>query len=576
MSENIPPPQPTLQSQLQTQQQPQVQVQQQQQLFKLPVGAQFNAAVVGGDKNGNPIIKLGGNDLLLSSPIALAKGAQLALKVDGASGSISLQLLSVDGKLPPTQAQANSNNLQNPPPQGQNQQLPILKLLNIAPSNSPAAQAFAANNTPVQNAQTAAQAQAVVVGSSGNTNATGVVINPIAEALQGARAQIKAQLPTEQATKILQNLPNNVRQGTEINFKITNIQQTATQPNIASAQGAAPNQQIGTDNQVLKGQEFHNQPQQGSQNTQNPQSQTKPSFTPQLQTAPDGTIKVTAQVVSNNSSGQVVVDTALGKISLNTPLATNKIQPGAILNLEIANITQAKPEAIVERQNPLQALANDWPALRDLANALNNANQPNALNRLAGLDSIFAARLANYFSSVQNGNLNNWLSGELMNVLDESTREQLLARLRGDFANIQRLANDSGSSWQTFLFPIFDGEELRQAKFHLKYLEDENGKQDKENGARFVVEFHGGTFGEMQLDGLVRTKLARNQFDLIVRSHDPIETEVQNDIREIFSNAQEVAGFNGSIDFSIMNDFPERPLDEKLSRLMHSDDSIKA
>ena len=592
MNESIPPPQPVANTNLTLDNKQQNQIQQQQQLFKLPVGATFNAAVIGGDKNGNALIRFAGNDLVLSSPLALAKGAQLALKVDGTSGTVNLQLLSVDGKLPATQAQANSNQLQqNPQQQGQNQQSPILKLINIAPSNSQAAQAFAAPQAATTQTAQAAQTaptQAVVVGSASATNAVGILTNPVAEALQGARAQIKSQFPAEQASKILENIPQNLKPNSEVNFKVNNIQPNPAQPAAPNLQNSA----IATDNKALKGQEFHQQPnsgqnlqtsnqttqataQQPTQTTQQVASE-KPNFIPNLQVASDGSIKVSAQVLSSNSSGQLIVETALGKISLNTSLATQKLQPGSILNLQITNFGRVQADIEPAKQHPLQTLANDWPALRELATTLSNAGQNNTLNKLAGLDSIFAARMAGFFNSVKNQNINNWISSELMDVLDDATREQLIGKLRADFSNLGRLANDSGSNWQTFLFPIFDGEELRQAKFHLRYLEDENGEPSQEKGARFVVEFDAGSFGDMQIDGLVRKNPGKNNFDLIIRSHQEIETEVQIGIREIFANAQSLTGFNGSIDFASMPEFPQNIMDEKLARLVHRDDIVEA
>ena len=87
----------------------------QQQLIRLPVGVTMTGTVVGNDKNGNFIIKIGGSDLILSSPLALGKGAQVTLQVQNVSGSMTATLLSVDGKLPATQPQAVSNQLlQNP------------------------------------------------------------------------------------------------------------------------------------------------------------------------------------------------------------------------------------------------------------------------------------------------------------------------------------------------------------------------------------------------------------------------------------------------------------------------------
>lgn len=594
MEGQIPPPAPATQTNLNLESRQQAQVQTQQQLFKLPIGAQFNAAVIGGDKNGNAIIKFGGNDLILSSPIALSKGAQLALKVDGNSGTITLSLLSIDGKLPATQAQATSNQLQNPSqPNGQLQgnlqnQAPILKLLSIAPSTAGNVQGNAAAANAAQNpaAQSAAPAQAVVVGSAATAVAKGILVAPLPKALQTLRANITNSVPADQANKVLQSIPANLKSGSEVNFKINNIQPPANPQ--SSSDG-----KVHTENRTLGNQNFMSQqaPQSSGQNTSqnagttpnsSPQNQqalltaAKSTFTPAFQTAADGTVKVNALVTGVNSSSQLVVETALGKLSVTTSIATNKISLGSVLNLQLSNfgtISQTAPEP----QNPVQNLAQDWTALRELNQALTKAGQPNTLNKLAGLDSIFASRLIAFMGAVKNNNMGNWLSSELMDVLDEATREQIVGKLRGDFTNLNRLLNDNPSnSWQTLLFPVFDGEELHQARLHLKYLEDENGEIDKDLGSRFLVELEASYFGEMQFDGLVRKQGRSSNFDLIIRTHKPLESDVELDIRTIFGNAQELTGFKGSIDFATHKEFPIRPMDERLSKDLHKDGSIQA
>ena len=54
----------------------------------------MTGTVIGNDKNGNIIVRLAGSDLILSSPLALGKGAQLSLQINNVSGSMIATLRS--------------------------------------------------------------------------------------------------------------------------------------------------------------------------------------------------------------------------------------------------------------------------------------------------------------------------------------------------------------------------------------------------------------------------------------------------------------------------------------------------
>jgi len=576
MEGQITPPPPAAQSSLNLESRQVTQ----QQVFNLPVGAQFVAQVIGGDKNGNAIIRTGGSDLILSSPLALSKGAQLSLKVESASGSIPLQLLSVDGKLPASQPQQLSNQLQNP-----QQQLPLLKLVNVTNHNTvkvdtanvPAqAQGAASGQTAIQGQQVAATAapkSAVVLGSSSTSITNGVVVQPVPEILQGIKANISLSFDQNAANKILTNLPPNLKAGTHIDFKITNLetpQQTQPANPLANAAKSMEGVKVETQNQALKGQEFH---QQAALNSSDP----KQNFTPNSTLSSDGSIKLNALVLSE-SGRQMIVDTKLGTIQLNNPFETGKIKPGMVMNLQITGFGGEADIAQLPKENPLKTLTGIFSTLAELNHALNAAapNAQNALAKVTGLDGLFMSRLIGFMTTVKDGNINNWLSSELLDTLDEQTREQLVSKLRGDFSQLRSLLNDSSNSWQTLLFPVFDGSELQQARLHVRYLEDENSENPENSATRFIVEIETGFFGEIQLDGFFRRKSAGNNFDLIIRSLKPLDADVKNEISTIYYNTQEITGFRGDIDFSVARDFPIRPLDEKFSQTMHSDKGIDA
>lgn len=584
MEGSIQPPQQTTNPNLNLENRQAALQSNQTQIFKLPVGAQIAATVVGGDKNGNAIIRFAGNDLLLSSPVALAKGANLALRVDGQSGVTTLQLLSVDGKLPPTGAQATSNQLQLNNPQG-NAQLPILKVLSQAPQGAQAGQAQAAST----------QAAAVTTNQSPASTALvtrGIFVAPAPEAIQEVRSAINISQPSlaQAAKSINDKLPRTLNQGQEANFRISNVQRAPDGASALSglAQQAADEFKVNAENRVLKGQEFihgkqDGQGQAGQQAQNQPQNQAQQklvnelvkltNFKPTVQPAADGSLKVNALVVTSTSS-QALVETKLGKVVISNPFQGKPIAPGTVLNLNLEGFV--KTENVGAQQSNLTNLVREWPAMAELIQSLNNAGQngAQAANKLAGLDSIFASRLIGFINSVKSGNLNNWLSGELMDTLDEATREQIIGKLRGDFQQLNRALTDQSQSWQTLLFPVFDGEELHQARLHVKHMESEEAEAT--SGSRFILEFETGYFGELQLDGFIRKHQNGSNFDLVVRTLKPMDVDVRGDVVEIFNNAQELTGFKGHIEFAVMQDFPTKPTEELLLHRAHNEGSIQA
>ena len=53
--------------------------------------------------------------------------------------------------------------------------------------------------------------------------------------------------------------------------------------------------------------------------------------------------------------------------------------------------------------------------------------------------------------------------------------------------------------------------------------------------------------GRVQLDGLVHN--ANKRFDLIIRTDNQIPNRIQNDIRQIFENANDITGITGQLGF---------------------------
>lgn len=589
----------------------------QQQIQRLPVGATLVGTVMGNDKNGNLIVRMAGNDLILSSPLAISKGAQVALKIDNVSGSFTATLLSIDGKLPATQPQAISNQLQQNPnallkentPEALKRafenptSLKIVGVLNQGTAKIAQPQA----NVPQTNTAVVAKSDIVSLTSPQTTAVKAIMVTATPEIVQGLKASIAMNDTKPAKSELVDSLPEEIKPGTVANLKITK----AANPEQQVVQGdnrALPGQEWMKEQNKVAGKEAANPNPSTSLNVNlKASAETTKSATPEINTKlaalaaslpdnkqqmannlqqlvqnfaasfkplPNGNILLNAIVIDTKPDGELLVETRFGKMIVDAGSQYNNIQKGAVLDLEIMSFMQS-PKAemkLPEEEMTLQNLAKTWPALKELIEhsqiQQNNTNLP---NKLAGIDSLFAGRMAAFMNAIKSGDLREWLGRSNYDALEaDDIGSTLLGKIKGDLGTIRDLSqNIDASKWQTMLFPIYDGRELHQARMHVKYLPDENNKPDKSVGTRFIVELDTGHFGEIQMDGLVHNNVASKYFDMIIRTHKPFDHETEMDIRKIFSDAGEITGFKGDIEFATMKEFPVKVFDSLIEKKLN-------
>ena len=534
----------------------------QQQLTQLPINQVLLGAVAGNDKNGNFIIKLAGNDLILSSPVALAKNAQVALKVENVSGSIVAQLLSVDGKLPATQPQKvllqgqqnpqnQNSNSQPQNSQGNNQsetqannQTTTLRIVSVLPQGS--AKPADISTTP----QTSAIiSDTVELSSPPSTPLSAIVIAPATGAIQNIRAQLEPENDDEASSELEENLPDEITPGTNLKLKITGTDSSASP---AQKQIDAVNRVINTPNSPT------------AEPDDTPPLQTKlQNFTPQLKAAGNGNLNLNGIVLHSEQNGEVLLQTALGKVLVNAGQKYASVEKGSVLNLQLSEITPPDDSMAMDDDSPLSSLTKQWPALESLDQHPDTDGSP-ILNKLAGTDTTFAARLNSFVNAVKSGDIQQWLGNNYFAALAASEDgKDIISKLKGDLTTLrENFATPNQNGWQTMLFPVFDGQQLNQARLHVKYLPDEDGTPTPKAGTRFLVEIDTSYFGEIQMDGLVRANMSKH-FDLTIRTHDPLDLDVKQDINHIFNDASEITGFKGNLEFSVARQFPNNILGQQ-------------
>lgn len=283
------------------------------------------------------------------------------------------------------------------------------------------------------------------------------------------------------------------------------------------------------------------------------------------------------RVVSITPAGHAVIHTPVGDIMMQD---RSSLAVGARLALAIDTLEAAPPAAAIAMpivQTPQQALislAQSWPTLADLiaifqgsvgANAKTAAIDPEiarqALALLPHAGNKLGAGMMNAMAALRSGDIGKLL-GPLFAVRGAGLeREEMVRRLRSEFAQLSALAQDRPDvDWRALFLPILD-DQGRITQINLFYRRPKKSEAaDRSGGAgtRFVVEADFSRLGPFQLDGLMR----KQRFDLMVRSRNRLTDRMRLDIEAIYEEARGLTGFAGAIAFQTVNDFPVIPLDD--------------
>jgi hypothetical protein len=262
---------------------------------------------------------------------------------------------------------------------------------------------------------------------------------------------------------------------------------------------------------------------------------------------------MTATLVQS-SGNTTVVATPLGRLALEAQIEE---APGTLLALE--RLDRPAPPSAKLPASP--ALGTGWPALDDALQTLERAAPELAASLRTDLSPISAPRLTAtlmFFMGILRGGAA-WPGDQLGSALAGAGRGDLRARLAKDMDDLRAQARESGrGEWRILTLPLLDEGAIQPIRLYLRGGSDEgNGSGREERGARFVVDLDLSRLGPLQLDGLVR----RGRFDLVLRSHIPMATDMKAELGAIFRASLEGAGFAGDIAFVTTPRFPVTPLE---------------
>ena len=586
-------------------------------LLNFPVGSILSGFIINRDAGGNPILRTDSGDIAFSSNFFLKIGSEISIRVEHFAGNTSAHILTINGQPP-------ENTTSQP---AINQQPEVIISGNLAgnlsenfSANSPPPANTNIVETP-QNPQIISPNTEIVgkvIAPIISQTLTGETAPIIPIGTQISLKVVSVVIPSETAPvlatqfstpQFLTPQPQNV------------LPQNVLPQNVLPQNIPAPIQtsQYPTQPIVIEQNVVQNTVQEPTQSPTpiivetSQLTSPSPTITQQPSTIhhPLSTILSTnsqlpATILNSAPNGEATLQTPVGlvRVSLGVQLPAGtainfeitKIQTPENLQASvapiIANITATTPAPITE-------LARSAGALNDIFSLLSGLNTPDAQNFIennipsfsppahsptqqTANTANFPAALLNFAAALKTGDFREWLGQKNAKFLVDNGHENLLKKAEGEFASISRQFTNSAPQtqanatqsqhWQSLFFPIAVDGQLQQARLFVKRDREQkqgNNGHKTEEDTRFVLEMDLTNLGQMQMDGFVRRSnnsgAGNTQFDLIIRSHQPIPAVAQNDISQIYNDTGEITGYSGSINFQTTPNFPVNPMEEIIS-----------
>lgn len=265
-----------------------------------------------------------------------------------------------------------------------------------------------------------------------------------------------------------------------------------------------------------------------------------------------------ASVTGAAASGATLALSGQATLSLSTARGA-ALPAGSQLLLDFLAPPQPVQPGGVQAQQPAQVAA--FQTLRE-AIAMLAQGDPAAAQRIAqslipSSGPQLAPALLFLVMAMRGGGAPGWLGPDAARAV-ERTRRGTLGRLDQEMKGAQGRARDSaGGDWRVMTMPVSDQGSLDPIRLYIRDRDrqDAASEEDGRENQRFVVEVNFTRLGPFQFDSLVRGK----QVDLMVRTHEPLEESVRNDIRHLFGDTVSALGLGGSVGFHVVAAFDLAP-----------------
>ncbi|WP_022727362.1 hypothetical protein [Fodinicurvata sediminis] len=248
---------------------------------------------------------------------------------------------------------------------------------------------------------------------------------------------------------------------------------------------------------------------------------------------------LTGQVAEQLANGQTLVRSEAGLLRLDE---LPRLPAGTQLLLALTG--QGSPA--VTSSQPSITFAS-WTGLAQLLAGL--GPRPRSDTALPTPGSGLAGGLAGFLAALSSPQRTRaWLDNLLRQAADtQKTTPEQRERLGQDLEWLRQLSGRTDSDgWRFYMIPLQHEQRLDFLRLHLR--QDKGGKGGGKTGdtpTRFVLDVDFAQLGPLQLDGL----LAQGNFELVLRSRQPLPQELRDKLGEVLWAAGAASGLESHLSF---------------------------
>ena len=275
-----------------------------------------------------------------------------------------------------------------------------------------------------------------------------------------------------------------------------------------------------------------------------------------------------------DASGDATFQTPLGILKMPQGVFGNlRLSPGTPLIFDVTGFRLASAGAIQPgalASSTYSNITGMTGTLTDIFTIIQSVN-PQAATELASrmpqTGANFTGSTLFFIAAMTGGDAGKLLGQRIVSILEQQGRGDLVRKLGADFAVARSGLGETTPSqnWQLFYIPLMHEQEIHPVRMFVKKdRENEEKNKKKKTDTRFIIEVSLSVLGDIQIDGFVKHKEKGLQFDLMLRTLQPLMPEDEQAIFEIYNNAAQIAGFTGSLNISAVRDFPVKPMEDML------------
>lgn len=275
-----------------------------------------------------------------------------------------------------------------------------------------------------------------------------------------------------------------------------------------------------------------------------------------------------AEVIGHEPGGGNFVQTALGTLYIKTAQA---LPVGTELTLTLTPQTPATLPAplaplLPESLSDFTSLATDWRSLKNVFTTLSTLDPALAAALAERILPKPHAKLTNemlfFLAAVKKGDVGEWLGRRARDLLAERAPETL-DKFAREFLQLQQaMTEPKTQGWTGLVIPFLTQGQLQQIRLYLRQDEASGGKRGASDGQRFIIDLDLSSLGDLQLDGFIKAREMKKEFDLIIRSARHLPADITQGIRQIFETSLSTTGMQGYVSFQEGREHFLAPLSE--------------